>query len=161
MTTITWKDNWMAADTQTTIGNYTTTTKKLYSIEGLGVAGFAGGGSTMLKIAEWWRNGCQGDAPELPKDSDESCQGILATAEGVYYLADGIVPMLLDAEYFAIGSGSDFAITAMSMGKDAKEAVEEAIKHDVWTGGRVDAIYCPHYFEKEEQPKTRKKGKKK
>ena len=105
--------------------------------------------------------GCKGEAPTVDGDKGESCIGVLVSRKGVFALFDGIHPMLIDDPQFAIGSGSDFAISAMSLGKNAKEAVEHAMQFDVGTGGRVDAIYCPHYFEKEEQPKTRKKGKKK
>lgn len=39
--------------------------------------------------------------------------------------------------YTAIGSGERFAISAMDHGKSAKEAVEYAMKRDVFTGGVV------------------------
>jgi len=42
----------------------------------------------------------------------------------------------VDHEY-AIGSGSDNAITAMDMGATAAEAVEMAMKRDTGTGGKV------------------------
>lgn len=38
---------------------------------------------------------------------------------------------------FSIGSGSDHAYTAMDMGCSAVEAVEMAIKRDIYTGGKV------------------------
>ena len=40
-------------------------------------------------------------------------------------------------EPFAIGSGKMFAFTAMDMGASAKEAVEMAIKRDMYSGGKV------------------------
>ena len=39
--------------------------------------------------------------------------------------------------YIAIGSGERFAIAAMDHGKSAQEAVEYAMKRDVFTGGVV------------------------
>ena len=38
---------------------------------------------------------------------------------------------------YAIGSGADFALAAMDLGKTAKEAVEYAMTRDVYTGGKV------------------------
>ena len=40
-------------------------------------------------------------------------------------------------DYRAIGSGQDFAYTAMDMGATAKEAVAMAMKRDPGTGGRI------------------------
>lgn len=37
----------------------------------------------------------------------------------------------------AIGSGADFAIAAMDLGKSAKEAVEYAATRDIYTGGTI------------------------
>lgn len=37
----------------------------------------------------------------------------------------------------AIGSGESFALSAMDHGKSAKEAIEYAMKRDVYTGGEV------------------------
>ena len=161
MTTIAYKDGWLAADSCCSIGNYHTNSKKLYTVPNVGIVGFAGAGNAMFKIADWWMEGCKGEAPTVDGDKGEACIGVLVSRKGVFALFDGIHPMLIDDPQFAIGSGSDFAISAMSLGKNAKEAVEHAMQFDVGTGGRVDAIYCPHYFAKEEQPKTRKKGKKK
>jgi len=39
--------------------------------------------------------------------------------------------------YISIGSGERFAISAMDHGKSAKEAVEYAMKRDIYTGGEV------------------------
>ncbi len=67
---------------------------------------------------------------------------------------DGITPIPILEPYIAIGSGSDFAISAMSMGKTAKEAIEEAIKHDIYTGGTVDVVQCSLFFA---SPKSKRK----
>jgi len=39
-----------------------------------------------------------------------------------------------------MGSGSDFALSAMDFGKSAKEAVEYAMTRDIYTGGNVQVI---------------------
>ena len=157
MTTIAYKDGWIAADSCCTIGNYTSNSKKLYIIPDVGVVGFAGAGNAMFKIADWWLDGCQGDAPTVDNDKGESCIGILVSRKGVFCLFDGIHPMEIDDPWFAIGSGSDFAISALSLGKNPKEAVEHAMQFDVGTGGRVDAIYCPNYFKQEPKKKKEKR----
>jgi ATP-dependent protease HslVU (ClpYQ) peptidase subunit len=39
--------------------------------------------------------------------------------------------------HYAIGSGADFALTAMDMGAPASKAVEMAILRDIYSGGKV------------------------
>jgi hypothetical protein len=41
------------------------------------------------------------------------------------------------AKYWAMGSGSEFALSAMLIGKSAKEAVKHACKLDVYSGGKI------------------------
>lgn len=158
MTTIAYTNGWISADSCCTIGNYTSNSKKLYIIPDVGVVGFAGAGNAMFKIADWWLSGCEGEAPLPDTSRDESCVGLLVTRKGVFVLFDGIHPMSIDDPWFAIGSGSDFAISAMSLGKTSKEAVEHAMQFDAGTGGRIDSLYCPNYFKIEAKGKKGKKG---
>lgn len=160
MTTISWKQGYMAADTQMTIGNCSMQTEKIYGIPGLGVIGIAGAGSIMSRVLEWWANGCEGDPPTLTEEErnrDLTCGALLATSEGVFILEDGIYPSVVKQDYVAIGSGSDFAMAAMAMGKSAEEAIREAMRHDIYTGGSVDVIECAQFFEAEKKPKYKKK----
>lgn len=163
MTTIAWKSGHMAADTQMTIGNCSMQTEKVYGIPGLGVIGIAGAGSIMSRVLEWWANGCEGEAPKLTEEErnrDLTCGALLATSTGVFILEDGIYPNVVKQDYVAIGSGSDFAMAAMAMGKSAEEAIREAMRHDIYTGGNVDVIDCAMFFEEEEEPKKKKRAKK-
>lgn len=60
--------------------------------------------------------------------------------DGVVYYA-GVSPekyfKSVEDGVWAIGSGSDHALTAMDLGCSAKEAVKMAMKRDVNTGGKV------------------------
>jgi len=42
--------------------------------------------------------------------------------------------------FAALGSGWEWAMAAMALGKTAREAVEFAMKYDVFTGGSVESI---------------------
>lgn len=149
----------MAADTQVTINNYKTNTEKLYSIPGYGVIGLAGSAKLCVQIAQWWADGAEGEPPEV--DDSNAVQGILSTKEGLFYLEDGSVPIVIKANYLAIGSGSDYALSAMEIGKSAEEAIREAMKHDIYTGGDVDVVECSQFYETEDDPKYSKKQAKK
>lgn len=41
------------------------------------------------------------------------------------------------AKYLALGSGSEYAMGAMSMGATAEQAVAVAIEHDTGSGGEI------------------------
>lgn len=155
MTTICYHANVMAADSQITLGNYKTLTDKIYGIPGLGVIGFAGDAGMSAKILDWWKSGRVGPAPE--PTGDAQVQGILVTKEGLFYLYDGITPLIIKAPYLAIGSGQDYCITALEMGMSAKKAIEEAIKHDVYTSGPIIEIECSAFFENETPPRSSKR----
>lgn len=59
----------------------------------------------------------------------------------VYFYNDSFVPSgPLSGEFFAIGTGAEYAIGAMSAGASAAEAVSLAGIHDPWTGGSVQKI---------------------
>ena len=51
---------------------------------------------------------------------------------------DEFIKLLFETEgYYAFGSGDLHALTAMDLGASAVEAVEMAMKRDVYTGGEI------------------------
>jgi hypothetical protein len=60
--------------------------------------------------------------------------------EGIFLHRGFATPIKLPHQIYAIGSGADFALAAMHLGKTAVEAVELACKLSVWCGSGVDAI---------------------
>lgn len=47
---------------------------------------------------------------------------------------------IMEGEIYAIGSGEEFAISALDLGKTPKEAVEYAMTRDIYTGGDVNVF---------------------
>ena len=47
---------------------------------------------------------------------------------------------LVRERFVADGSGRDFAIAAMALGRTARQAVALAARFDVYTGGGIDSI---------------------
>lgn len=77
---------------------------------------------------------------------DADCTAIVANKDGVFcrtYSTNNnrYMPYALNYSW-AIGSGTDHALTALDMGATAKQAVEMAIKRDVWSGGKVRVFDC-------------------
>lgn len=75
-----------------------------------------------------------------------SAYSIVATSNGIF--ARGFdrdqrryMPYEIDYDW-AIGSGTDHALTALDMGATAKQAVEIAMKRDTCTGGKIWVFDC-------------------
>src|SRR6185369_8116620 len=52
----------------------------------------------------------------------------------VLTFSGSVVPELLVADFYAVGSGWELALSALALGRTAAEAVEHAAKYDVYTG---------------------------
>lgn len=131
----------IACDLQFTRGNHKFKgSSKILSLEGsvpqsmFGVnkafIGFAGNASAWGAIVSFFALGAKGNPPK--------CKNIeflmLTDKNQMHHSLDLRNWIYIPEKHFAIGSGSDFAIGAMSAGKTPKEAVVLASKHDIHTG---------------------------
>lgn len=91
--------------------------------------GFSGNADVWGEVVGWFT-----DISEKPP----KCRGIefllLTNTKKLYHGSNLRNWMLLPDKHFAIGSGCDFAIAAMTSGKTPLEAVKIASKHDANTG---------------------------
>lgn len=86
-----------------------------------------------------WLSG-SGDKPILSKD--DSFDGILIKPDGTAWMLNkNLHPVAIESQCFATGSGRDFALLAMHLGKTAREAVDLAAEMDVWTGMGVTELH--------------------
>lgn len=143
MTTIAFDGKIMAADTLM-VDNWGLKSRmhKIFRGPDYLVGGSGGAG----EIVKWW-NGisdlwaaekviahgyptydAQNDNPNL----------FIATAKGIWEHSHGAFLPLPGAKFHAAGSGRDYALTAMRLGKSAYEAVELAMEFDNGTGGEID-----------------------
>ena len=147
MTTVAWDGFTMACDSLA-VDNWGLKSRADKVLEGenfiLGIAGNHG------QILAWWRQ-----VQSLPASSviahgythyeqeKNNPSMILVTAHKVYKL-DG--PVFVELEYMrhAIGSGRDYALTAMHLGKTAAEAVEIASRFDNNTDNRIQKYERPN-----------------
>ena len=142
MTTIAWDGQTLAADRMACIGNSKSVCiKKIHELKGGGYAaasGHAGAGALMFR---WLDQGAAVD--DYPLTDPELCTVIVITEDGQVLQYDGPLPVKLDAPFYAIGSGRDFALAALHLGKSAKEAVEVASELDQSTGNGIDVVMLP------------------
>jgi hypothetical protein len=94
-------------------------------------------------IRRWLAAGAPTDA--RPTLDGEGSWGIVVrkeTAGKLVYLVQGKQPELCPVreKFVADGSGRDFALAAMYLGKTAREAIVVAAHFDVYTGGGADAV---------------------
>lgn len=134
MTTIAANKHMMAADSLCDDGGLASKGVKLFEVDGdiLGIAGTLGQG---MKFVNWYKNK-EGEHPDL----DETTVLILHK-DGSLETWDGSgvgIPVL--EKFYAIGSGSQFAIMAMHLGKTPEEAVKLTCKFDTGSGLPVKSI---------------------
>lgn len=75
--------------------------------------------------------------PNYAKDTNDPALLVVDRLTGRIYRHAGGSFRPTHYQHFAIGSGRDFAMAAMHLGKTAKEAVEIAMHFDINTGGDI------------------------
>lgn len=136
MTTIAYKDGVIAYDSRTTAGDLITSedSDKSHFEDGR-LFFICGATSDRMRLVNLYL----GKSEDAKKND---CSAFVIDDGKLYLIAvdpdDGlwVQPMPLD-KWHSIGSGSNFALTAMDMGADAKTAIKMAIKRDCKTGGKI------------------------
>ena len=141
MTIVAWDGETLAADKQATICGHGTTVTKIFRA-GDGLVGFAGRASQAMEMLAWLAAGAEADDfPESQRDEDNAAAMLVITGESKILLYEfGPHPVLFEQKTFAIGSGRDYAIAAMYLGKTALEAVEVACILDTDCGCGIDTL---------------------
>ena len=135
MTTIATDGKIIAADSRTTYGNVVATDKdkKIFKCKNGAVVGCGGDHGQISDFKKWCQNGkVKNERPEL-----EEFFAIELTPSGKLFGYDNSCTRIKVEPPFAAGTGGDIALGAMLSGKTPQEAVELAIKKDIYSGGKV------------------------
>jgi 20S proteasome alpha/beta subunit len=137
MTTVAYRDGVMAADKN--MGGYKGQVTKVYRVGDCLVGCSGDNFATLLKVVDWMQEGAEEDSkPEL---GDSSVHILLVDSNGEIFLYNNdLYPMPLEQDFFAVGSGMDYAMGAMAMGASAADAVRVASQFDPGTGPKVDCL---------------------
>lgn len=151
MTTIAWDGKTLAADSQATAGNIISSTgmkkiktpgeDEIWRVRGDKILAVAASGDVCatLELVDALKVGLQSNT-KMRKGLAFTAMAIRGKDKGFeIFKAAGeeeIAIYELD-EWRSFGSGSAFALSALKMGKTAKEAVEHAISLDLYSGGEV------------------------
>lgn len=152
MTTIAWDGVVLASDTQSTTGDILCSLKEkkifqpkeneMWNINGEKIQAFGAAGDCGCETAiiEHLVTGMnyKSDFPEVM-----SFSAIAIVGKNISYLIfkekdKKTASISLHRDFFSVGSGSVIARTAMSLGRNAIEAVKVAIDMDVYSGGGVN-----------------------
>lgn len=166
MTTIIYdaKNKLMLGDGRISQGNQITKDDfvKVHNINGIQV-GAAGVVTHMLKFFDFFEKNTTAEIfqqetmglvniqfPEVP--TDDQFEALVAYPSGEVFLFEGNSSIFLGENVsFAIGSGSPYALGALEVGADGKEAMRVATKFDTMSGGEITTVS----FEEEPQQITR------
>jgi ATP-dependent protease HslVU (ClpYQ) peptidase subunit len=137
MTTIAYRDGIIASDSQATQGIVKSRIRKMWKLS-KGILAVAGDYNQGMSLLTWMVASLASPDGEEPGPPDLSETGaFFLTKKGLYMYDQSPMPILIEEPFYAIGSGQELALGAMTMGASAKEAVKVASKWDVNTGGRI------------------------
>jgi hypothetical protein len=152
MTTIAWDGMTLASDSLADNNGLRNTTTKLHRgvlVDGVPfLLGAAGENAWSNMLHAWVKTldlrGLQhatyphqnNDGP----DRNDPAAILILGERGVYYKGGAVWVRLEGRAFHAVGSGRDFALAAMHLGKTAEEAVELAIEFDCYSGGPIRSM---------------------
>lgn len=138
MTVIAYRDGILAADKLTQTGSMKATVTKIYQI-GDAMVGVSGTLTLALEMIEWLRAGAAMDRlPDFQKTQEDYQPLMMVRDRKIWVYEQGGTPFHVESPYYAIGSGSRYAMAAMWCGKTAIEAVTCASELDTGCGMGVD-----------------------
>lgn len=139
MTTIAYRGGYLVSDSRAYSGERMPIglKSKLFDLDDGGVIGISTTSpGASERLVKWINAGS--DEEKFPlKDIGFTALRISKSGE-VFFYHDGQFPSgPLRGDFFAVGSGAEYALGAMEQGASAIDAVHIAIKLDVWSGGDI------------------------
>jgi hypothetical protein len=151
MTVIAWHGptRTLAADKMFDCDGYPATTIKIHKAPNGALIGGAGVADVLNELFDWYMKGAdEKEYPQSARNCDRGSRMMVVTPDASIRLYFRVpTPSIIYDPFFAIGSGADFAIAAMHLGKNAIEGVELAIQLDNSCGNGIDVLQL-------EAPKT-------
>jgi hypothetical protein len=151
MTTIAWDGEVMAADKRANVAGSRITVTKIRRGRGGNLVGIAGNVSLFEDIFGWL---CDGEKrPDAQGEKGDWCEVLEVTADREVFRHERLGRFQIEDKQYAIGSGGDFARSAMACGLSAVDAVRMASRFDTATGDGVTSLP----LHEDEQPRRRRK----
>lgn len=144
MSVVVYRDGVLAADSKAYGGKYQTSPGLKRKVHRLPDGTRVGVTTCVIGMAErfvqWMEAGA--DPEGWGADPKPDLRAIIVRPDGQVFLCDDGLHFSgpIETSRYAIGSGAEFALGAMSMGADAVRAVEVACEHDFHSGGPVISL---------------------
>ena len=141
MSVIAWDGATLAADKRASLGGLYRTTTKVFRL-GIALAAYAGDADAGEEVLAWFKDGHDpAKFPAAQRDRDGYAGLLIVWPDKTLWKFERTPhPIKYVPQQFAIGSGRDFALAAMYLGKTAAEAVEVACAFDSGCGNGVDVL---------------------
>ena len=139
MTCIAWDGATLAADRQASVGSLRVATTKIIRLASGGLCGGSGDGPILRALLQWAVDGMSQD--KYPENKDTDADMIYIAPDKTCWLyTRNCFPLAVEQPFMATGSGRDFAMAAMYLGKTASEAVTVAAALDTGVGHDIDTL---------------------
>ncbi len=140
MTIIAWDGKTLAADKRGLNSGLPRTLTKIRRIGDL-LVGVSGDAADQQDVMAWVEQGRKVDNyPKAMLDKELGSSMVIIEDGKIMYYGTSPLPTVIEDKTIAMGSGRDYAIAAMHLGKSAREAVEIASLFDVGCGNGVDVL---------------------
>lgn len=142
MTVIAWDSKTLAADKLCVYGNTKTIVTKIHRMPGGELVGCAGDLTFCLALIEWVKQGRKPvDFPTHGRDKDDWQPLLVIETDGSPSFYERTpYPVRYEQRNVAFGSGKEYALAAMHLGKTAREAVAVAIELTSTCGMGIDEL---------------------
>jgi ATP-dependent protease HslVU (ClpYQ) peptidase subunit len=139
MTVIAWDGTTLAADKRAEIHGSHMTVRKIFRLRDGSLVGCAGDSTWAASVVAWLNGARDPQAYPLPPEGGGTV--IVVGADGAARLYQrSAFPLEVEDATVAVGSGRDYARTAMALGFDAVRAVEVACALDCYCGNGIDTL---------------------
>lgn len=141
MTVIAWDGKTLAADRRALLSGVPMAVTKIFKV-GDNLAGFSHTMSRGLALVQWLKDGANAAAFPKPEDKDDYANLLVVSPGGALFKYENSPnPIIYEpGQQFAMGSGRDFALMAMLLGKTAREAVDLTCGLTVECGNGIDTL---------------------
>lgn len=139
MTVIAYRNGIIAADKLTQVHGMKGRVTKIFRV-GDALVGMAGSLTSALECVAWLRDGAV--AKDIPaKQLTDDFENLMLVRDGRIWLYErGHVPFEMESDFYAIGSGAPYAMTAMHLGQTAIQAVLTACALNTGCGNGIDTL---------------------
>lgn len=142
MTTITYRNGILAADSLISYQSYTNGSRPKITICKDFLVALAGPARYRRSLEDWVMEGCPEDrVPKVLIEHEDKFNALIVDKYGLAHEFDNGFLLPVHADYTAVGSGSLFALGAMAHGASAEQAVIAACQHDKSSGGPVSTMH--------------------